>query len=547
MLIAMGDVPEPTSASSVVAPAMGKYAPLGRLGRGGMADVFLALARGPQRVDKLVVIKRLHNPKDAELIRMFLDEARLAARLSHPNIVHTYEVAEANGEYFIAMEYLEGQPLSEIQVRLTNQSREMSEALIVLIAVQALRGLHYAHEFCDFDGTPLGIVHRDISPHNLFVTYGGEVKLLDFGIAKATLNSTQTESGVLKGKVRYMAPEQAGAKEVDRRADIFSFGIVLWEALARQDLFRGDPLGVLQRIQEGKIPRLRSVRPEVSPALEAIVEKALQRERSDRYATAEEMRVALERLARAQGDAASEEDLGIFVGELFTDVRDRLRLQVKEQIAKIEGALDSGPVRNLSSAPDLPLLQGTLAEVSKLAPAPAESGAVGAKRLRWRIPVGLGLASALTIVWLWTTLSARGSAISPTASRDIAAPPASGELQIETTPPGASVEWNGAVIGRTPALFPLEPGTQTLRIAHEGYETTSLTLEVRPGETASRTVILQAAALTATLPAIRSAAPPPVGSQHPRTPPVGSTAPPSATAVPSARPRIQMIDDPGPK
>jgi hypothetical protein len=221
-------------------------------------------------------------------------------------------------------------------------------------------------------------------------------------------------------------------------------------------------------------------------------------------------------------------------------MRERLRLQLKEQIAKIEGALDSGPVRNLSSAPDLPLLQGTLAEVSKLAPAPAESGALGAKRLRWRIPVGLALASALTIVWLWTTLSARGSAISTAASRDIAAPPASGELQIESTPPGASVEWNGALIGHTPALFPLEPGTQTLRIIHDGYETTSLTLEVRPGETATRTVILQAAAVTATPAPIRSAAPPPAGSEHPRTAPAG------ATAAPSARPRIQMIDDPGP-
>src|SRR5206468_3346911 len=137
--------------------------------------------------------------------------------------------AEANGEYFIAMEYLEGQPLSEVLKRLEARAIPLGEARVANVAVHALKGLHYAHEFCDFDGTPLEIVHRDISPHNLFVTYGGEVKLLDFGIAKAVLNANRTESGVLKGKVRYMAPEQAASKKLDRRADIFSFGIVLWE------------------------------------------------------------------------------------------------------------------------------------------------------------------------------------------------------------------------------------------------------------------------------------------------------------------------------
>src|SRR5437899_1360517 len=205
----MGEVSASSSLGSAAPAPMGKYS---TLGSGGMADVFLALARGPQRVDKLVVIKRLHDPDDAELTRMFLDEARLGARLSHPNIVQTYEVAEAKGEYFIAMEYLEGQPLSELLRQLDARSIVLSQALVAHIAKEALRGLHYAHDFCDFDGTPLNIVHRDVSPHNLFVTYGGEVKLLDFGIAKATLNAARTESGVLKGKVRYMAPEQAASR-----------------------------------------------------------------------------------------------------------------------------------------------------------------------------------------------------------------------------------------------------------------------------------------------------------------------------------------------
>src|SRR5262249_20430810 len=143
-------------------------------------------------------------------------------------------------EYFIAMEYLEGQPLSELLKRLDAHQLELGEPLLVYMAANVLKGLHYAHEFCDFDGTPLHIVHRDVSPQNLFVTYTGEMKLLDFGIAKAVLNAARTDSGVLKGKVRYMAPEQATSSKVDRRADLFSFGVVLWEALAQRPLFTGD-------------------------------------------------------------------------------------------------------------------------------------------------------------------------------------------------------------------------------------------------------------------------------------------------------------------
>ena len=139
---------------------------------------------------------------------MFLDEARLCARLSHPNIVNTYEVGDSQGKYFIAMEYLEGQPLLALLRWLAAREQKLSEPLAAYIAVQALKGLHYAHELCDYDGTPLQVVHRDVSPHNVMLTYGGEVKLLDFGIAKAATNSTHTETGVLKGKIRYMSPEQ---------------------------------------------------------------------------------------------------------------------------------------------------------------------------------------------------------------------------------------------------------------------------------------------------------------------------------------------------
>src|SRR4051812_34420139 len=158
---------------SHVPEMIGRYAPVARLGKGGMADVFLTLEHGIQGVSKLAVVKRLRYADDPAMTRMFFDEACLSARFSHPNIVDTYEMGEARGEYFIVMEYLEGQALSRVMKTFQKREVGLPEPLVALIAAQALKGLHYAHEFCDFDGSPLGVVHRDVSPHNLFVTYDG--------------------------------------------------------------------------------------------------------------------------------------------------------------------------------------------------------------------------------------------------------------------------------------------------------------------------------------------------------------------------------------
>src|SRR5580692_2855373 len=238
--------------------SVGKYQLLAVLGRGGMADVFLALSRGPMGFSKLVVLKRLRRAlaDDKGFRNMFLDEARLAARLNHPNVVHTHEVGEDKGNYFIAMEYLEGQSLNKVIHELSKRGETLPELVCARIISDALAGLHYAHELKDFDGTPLDIIHRDVSPHNVFVTYDGQVKLVDFGIAKAALSQVQTEVGVLKGKVAYMAPEQAMGTDVDGRADIFAMGIVLWELLAQERLMTGESAAAtLLRLLQQPIPR----------------------------------------------------------------------------------------------------------------------------------------------------------------------------------------------------------------------------------------------------------------------------------------------------
>ena len=279
--------------------AMGKYQLIAELGHGGMAQVFLARASGPAGFNKLVVIKQIRPQfaEDPDFLSMFLDEARLAARLNHPNVVQTNEVGADDGRYFISMEYLEGQPLNRVLSRLGPKSEgdKLTLQMQLLVLVDTLAGLHHAHELLDFDGTPLAVVHRDMSPHNIFVTYAGQVKIVDFGIAKALSSSSETRTGVLKGKIGYMAPEQAMGEKVDRRADIFSCGMILWEMLTGRRMFKGVPdVAALQRIVSGDLPTVRSVVPDVPERLEQICAKALAQNRDVRYATAADMAADLE-------------------------------------------------------------------------------------------------------------------------------------------------------------------------------------------------------------------------------------------------------------
>jgi serine/threonine-protein kinase len=342
---------------SALPAALGKYLPFARLGSGGMAEIFLSVARGPVGFNKLAVVKRLRNPDDPVHVAMFLDEARLAARLNHPNVVHIYEIGQAHGRYFIAMEYLEGQSLDALMTRLASRSEGLNEALVAYVAAQALRGLHHAHELRDFDGLALGVVHRDVSPHNLYVTYGGEVKLLDFGIAKAATNVSRTETGVLKGKVRYMCPEQVADRPIDRRADLYSFGVVLWELLARRPLFQGDAAAVLARIVNENVVSARAVRPDASPDLDRIALKALRRDPDERYATADEMRVALEEVLRARGYRALDTDLAGLMTHVFMQTRDEIRGRIKAFLEKVPPAgADEGGLPPSAPPGELPVL-----------------------------------------------------------------------------------------------------------------------------------------------------------------------------------------------
>ncbi len=301
--------------------------------------VSLAVARGPNGFNKLVVLKtpKLEFIGNADIRQMFANEARLAARLNHANIVQTNEVTEEGGRPVIVMEYLDGQSLSSI---LAVARTRVSLAVHLRILADALRGLHYAHECKDFDGTDLNVVHRDMSPHNVFVTFDGQVKILDFGIAKLDDRTTaDTATGIVKGKLRYMPPEQLAGEKIDRRADLYAMGMMLWEAAARRPMWSDETeREIMNRVLNGELPRPREVNPDVRPELDRICMKALAAEPSDRYATAAELEADVEAFFETLGTKVTHRELGRIMSDLFADVRAETKRTIEEQLGKV-GAL----------------------------------------------------------------------------------------------------------------------------------------------------------------------------------------------------------------
>jgi eukaryotic-like serine/threonine-protein kinase len=315
--------------------AEGKYRILAELGEGGTAIVYLAVARGPSGFNKLVVLKTLKRAllDDPDLRKMFMQEARVAARLNHPCIVQTYEVFDEDGLPVIVMEYLEGQPLSKV---IRRGAGKFTLPMHLRVIAEALNGLQHAHELADFDGTPLGLVHRDMTPHNLFLTFEGQTKLLDFGIAKLTTSHPETQTGVIKGKLRYMPPEQITGEPLDRRADIYAIGVMLWEAAAGQEMWQGmSDATIMHRVVNGELPSLRSANPETSEELERICMKALSPEMSDRYATAVELETELESVLQKFDAPPNNRAIGKIVSNLFTDVRAHTKSLIEARLSKV--------------------------------------------------------------------------------------------------------------------------------------------------------------------------------------------------------------------
>lgn len=282
----------------------GKYDILGRLAVGGMAEVFLARENATHGAGRHVAVKRIlpQIADDDTFVQMFLDEARLAMRLNHPNICHIYDIGEIDHSYFIAMEWVNGVPLGKL-IQKARDVGGLPIAVAVKVMAQVGDALNYAHQARDGVGRPLNIVHRDVSPQNVMIRFDGVVKLLDFGIAKAATQTNQTEAGIVKGKFSYMSPEQCLGKPLDARSDIFAIGACLYEALTGKPAFRrSSDLDTMRAIVHEPVPSARLVRADVPPRLDAILRKALAKDPAQRFQTAGEMYVALERFLAEQGE-----------------------------------------------------------------------------------------------------------------------------------------------------------------------------------------------------------------------------------------------------
>src|SRR5262245_11675053 len=393
--------------------AVGRYRIVLPLGQGGTADVYLAVAEGPSGFQKLVVVKLLRKSlaSDSEFRQMFLSEARLAARLHHQNVVQTNEVIEVDGAPVLVMEYLDGQPLSQVIVRGKQGAFTLGMQLRVL--ADALAGLHAAHELADFDGTPLGVVHRDVSPHNLFVTVEGHAKVLDFGIAKLERSLVETEVGMVKGKLRYMAPEQVAGEKLDRRADVYAAGVILWEALTGERMWKTSPEHEIRaRVLAGDLPMPETMRPEVPPALTRICRRARARAPADRYPTARQLADELEAAMAELGLSASHRDIGATVARLFEDVRAETKRTIEMKLGRASMVT--------------PLQAVTDTGESRI------TGRVSARR-RWLAAAMAGVlltAVVAFVAWKGTTRATQSASIAPTAApaspTAMPAPPAPG-------------------------------------------------------------------------------------------------------------------------
>ncbi len=345
------------SGSSEADRHLDRFELIAEIASGGMATVYLGRLSGAGGFQRFVAIKRLHPhlANDEEFVQMFLDEARLAARLHHPNVVPILEIGQSPQGYYLVMEYVEGDTLARILARSAQAGRMLPPKVSMRVCIDTISGLHVAHEMKDDDQQPLNIVHRDVSPQNILIGMDGSARITDFGVARAATRLSTTRTGQLKGKLAYMAPEQARGADVDRRADIFAMGIVIWECLAQKRLFKGEgEADTLNRVLYEPIPSCKQANPDVPAALEAVVMRALERDRDKRYDTASDLGDALEKAARDANLMGSHKDVAAHLESVLgTDIsaqRDAVRAWIarSEPSQRFEGmmihpALSSGP------------------------------------------------------------------------------------------------------------------------------------------------------------------------------------------------------------
>jgi serine/threonine protein kinase len=325
----------------------GKYLLLERLNVGGMAEVFTAKAFGVEGFERILAIKKIlpTMAEDEEFITMFIDEARISVQLNHANVVHIHELGKHDDAYYIAMEYVSGKDLRALLERFRRRREIMPTAMAVFVASKMCEGLDYAHRKKDARGQELHIIHRDVSPQNILISYEGEVKIIDFGIAKAANRSQKTQAGILKGKFGYMSPEQVRGQPIDRRSDIFAVGVTLYEMLTGEKLFVGESdFSTLEKVRNAEVPLPRQFNPNIPAGLEKVVLKSLAREVEDRYQWASDLQEDLMRFLLAGDAIYSAKHLSAFMKEAFAEdlYREAEKMERYAAVTKPEDLESSG-------------------------------------------------------------------------------------------------------------------------------------------------------------------------------------------------------------
>lgn len=440
----------------------GQYTLLERIAVGGMAEVWKARMKGVEGFQKTVAIKKIlpHLTDSSDFVTMFIDEAKLAAQLNHNNIIHIYDLGKIGDDYFIAMEFVDGKDLRSILNSARAESRPLPLGLALLVGSRLASALDHAHRQKDFEGRPLGLVHRDVSPQNVLISYEGDIKLCDFGIVKAVTKASKTQMGALKGKLQYMSPEQAWGRPVDARSDIFSLGSLLFEMLTGRRLFSGESeMSVLDAVREGRIQAPRDLDPRLPLEVNALVLKALARDPDDRFLTAGEMQREIDGILASLKPAPSQADLGTYLHQLFA---------AEAQAGATPASAASAPAaasRGAASAPSaaVPPRQPEVAVVAPTGVSKIEDPDGGrSSKMLW-IAIG-GVAAAGLLVYV---LLGRG--------KPGAAPPAPAGTEAPAVPDAGAVDANkpateGAPAAGTPGVPGAAPVTNSAPAAGQNVD-----------------------------------------------------------------------------
>lgn len=474
---------EPTDAAAPASEfpsVFGRYALIRRLAVGGMAELFIAMQRSMAGFEKVLVIKRIlpNLAMDPQFVQLLLQEARIAASLSHPNIAHIFDVGLESGHYYIAMEHVHGEDLKQVvqQMRAAEMPHfPLEHALNIILG--ACAALAYAHEKTELTGEPLGIVHRDVSPQNVLVTFSGDIKLVDFGIAKVTNNSVElTQDGKLRGKIPYMSPEQVRGEPLDQRSDIFSLGVLLFELCTGQRLFRAPTEEqAMEMILSGKYPDPTQVAPYLPDGLAQVMVRALSVDREARYSSARDMQRDIEAVVRDAHLEVSAIGLGAFMRTLFAE-------KLKAQVAQWQS--DRAMVHALAEAEAERLAPASMPPTRTVSTTPH---AQGQRAEHWPKLALLAMTAAF-LAFVLQTMGDRSP--STTDPSQLAVPPESGPLstrvpdpqptlpsarktaalRVEVTPAHARVRLDGDWHAQgAPYHFAVTPGQHALKLEAEGY------------------------------------------------------------------------------